>query len=80
MLFCTNISSSAKDSETATKVSTFNCTVGHAHTEIWMATKWDRFKEISRAVSSVFAGRHVTGGKSAGDVHKADLFLPRLIE
>jgi uncharacterized protein with GYD domain len=38
----------AKDVETATKVSTLTRTFGHAHTEIWTATGWDRFKEIVR--------------------------------
>ena len=38
----------APDVETATKVSTLVRTFGHAHTEIWCATRWDRFKEIVR--------------------------------
>jgi len=38
----------AKDVETASKVSTLIRTFGHAKTEIWTATKWDRFKEIVR--------------------------------
>jgi len=38
----------AKDVETAAKVSTLIRTFGHAHTEIWTATEWDRFKEIVR--------------------------------
>jgi uncharacterized protein with GYD domain len=40
----------AKDVETASKVSTLIRTFGHAHTEIWTATGWDRFKEIVRAL------------------------------
>ena len=37
----------AKDIETASKVSTPIRTFGHAQTEIWTATEWDRFKEIA---------------------------------
>ena len=40
----------AKDVETAAKVSTLIRTFGHAHTEIWTATEWDRFKEIVRLI------------------------------
>jgi hypothetical protein len=40
----------AKDFETASKVSTLMRTFGHAQTEIWTATEWDRFKEIVRAL------------------------------
>ncbi len=40
----------AKDIETANKVSTLVRTFGHVHTEIWTATKWDRFKEIVRTL------------------------------
>jgi uncharacterized protein with GYD domain len=36
------------DTETATRVSTLVRTFGHAHTEVWCATPWDRFKEIVR--------------------------------
>lgn len=38
----------AKDVETAAKVSTLIRTFGHAQTEIWAATEWDRFKEVVR--------------------------------
>lgn len=40
----------AKDVETASKVSTLVRTSGHAQTEIWTATEWDRFKEIVRTL------------------------------
>ena len=40
----------AKDIETATKVSTLVRTFGHAHTEIWSASEWARFKEIVRSL------------------------------
>ena len=40
----------AKDVETACKVSTLVRTFGHAQTEIWTATEWDRFKEIVRTL------------------------------
>ena len=38
------------DIESATKVSTLIRTFGHAQTEIWAATEWDRFKEIVRTL------------------------------
>jgi uncharacterized protein with GYD domain len=38
----------AADIETAMKVSTIVRTFGHAHTEVWPATEWQRFKEIVR--------------------------------
>ncbi len=40
----------ADDIETAAKVSTLMRTFGHARTEIWAATEWDRFKEIVRTL------------------------------
>ena len=40
----------ANDIETAAKVSTLLRTFGHAQTEIWTATEWDRFKEIVRTL------------------------------
>ena len=38
----------APDIETATKVATLIRTFGHAHTEVWTATEWPRFKEMVR--------------------------------
>lgn len=38
----------APDIETATKVATIVGTFGHAETEIWGATEWERFKELVR--------------------------------
>jgi uncharacterized protein with GYD domain len=40
----------AKDIETASRVSTLIRTLGHATTEVWTATNWDRFKEIVRSL------------------------------
>lgn len=42
----------ADDIETAIRVSTLIRTFGHAQTEIWAATEWDRFKEIVRGLPS----------------------------
>lgn len=38
----------APDVETATKVATIIRTFGHAHTEVWAATEWQRYKDIVR--------------------------------
>jgi uncharacterized protein with GYD domain len=40
----------ANDIETAARVSTLVRTFGHAQTEIWTATEWERFKEIVRTL------------------------------
>lgn len=40
----------APDVETATAVATIIRTFGHAQTEIWAATEWDRFKELIRGL------------------------------
>jgi len=40
----------ANDIETAARVSTLIRTFGHAQSEIWTATEWDRFKEIVRTL------------------------------
>lgn len=40
----------APDNETAMKVAAIIRTFGHAYTEIWAATKWERFKEIMRDI------------------------------
>jgi uncharacterized protein with GYD domain len=40
----------ADDIETATRVSALIRTSGHARTEVWAATEWDRFKEIVRTL------------------------------
>ncbi|HTO60431.1 MAG TPA: GYD domain-containing protein [Bradyrhizobium sp.] len=41
----------ADDVETAAKISALIRSFGHAQTEIWTATEWDRFKEIVRTLS-----------------------------
>ena len=38
------------DIESATKVATIIRTFGHAQTETWAATDWQRFKEIAREI------------------------------
>ncbi|MEO1240830.1 MAG: GYD domain-containing protein [Pseudomonadota bacterium] len=38
----------APDNNAATKVATIIRTFGHAQTEIWGATEWDKFKEMAR--------------------------------
>jgi uncharacterized protein with GYD domain len=40
----------ANDIETAYKISTLVRTFGHAQTELWTATEWNRFKEIVRTL------------------------------
>jgi uncharacterized protein with GYD domain len=40
----------APDVESATKVATIVRTFGHAHTETWAATDWQRFKAIARDI------------------------------
>ena len=40
----------APDNETAAKVSTLIRAHGRAHSEIWVATEWQRFKQILRAL------------------------------
>ena len=40
----------AEDIDTAARVSALIRTFGHAKTEIWAATEWDRFKEIIRSL------------------------------
>jgi uncharacterized protein with GYD domain len=40
----------ANDIETAAKVSALIRTFGHAQTEVWTVTDWDRFKEIVRTL------------------------------
>ena len=38
----------APDIDTATKVATIVRTFGHANTEIWAATEWEKFKTLVR--------------------------------
>ncbi len=38
----------APDVETAAKVATLVRTYGHAHTEVWGAVEWERYKELVR--------------------------------
>ena len=40
----------ADDIESAARVSTLIRTFGHAQTEIWGATEWNRFKDIVRTL------------------------------
>ena len=43
----------ARDIESALKVSTMVRTIGHAHTQVWPATEWNRFKEIARSLADI---------------------------
>jgi uncharacterized protein with GYD domain len=45
----------APDLESASKVSTLIRTFGHAHTEVWGAIEWQRFKEVVATLSSAKA-------------------------
>jgi uncharacterized protein with GYD domain len=46
----------APDTEAATKVSTLIRAFGHATTEVWAATEWERFKAILRELPANKAG------------------------
>jgi uncharacterized protein with GYD domain len=41
----------APDTEAAMRVSALIRTFGHAHTEVWPAMQWDRFKDMVRHLS-----------------------------
>ena len=43
----------APDIETATKVATLVRIAGHAHTEVWAATEWTRYKEMVRELPEI---------------------------
>lgn len=45
----------APDVETATKVATLVRIAGHAHTEVWAATPWTRYKEMVRELPEIGA-------------------------
>lgn len=47
----------APDIEIATKVATIVRTFGHAETETWAATEWDKFKELVRYLPPAKAAR-----------------------
>ena len=40
----------APDNEAAMKLATIVRTFGHAQTEVWLATEWQRYKEMVRAL------------------------------
>lgn len=40
----------APDNDTATKVALIVRSFGHATTETWVATKWDRFREMAEGL------------------------------
>lgn len=41
----------APDEETATKVALLVRSLGHATTETWIATPWERFRDLARGLS-----------------------------
>ena len=51
----------APDIETATKVATLVRIGGHAHTEVWAATEWTRYKEMVREMPEFGAVLSVAG-------------------
>jgi uncharacterized protein with GYD domain len=55
----------APDLETATKVSMLIRTVGHAQTEVWPVTAWERFKQLIVEVRSTEAGKPARRARAA---------------
>ncbi|HMA45273.1 MAG TPA: GYD domain-containing protein [Gemmatimonadales bacterium] len=51
----------APDIETATKVATLVRIGGHAHTEVWAATEWTRYKAMVREMPDIGTVISVTG-------------------
>lgn len=51
----------APDIETATKVATLVRIAGHAHTEVWPATEWTRYKEMVRELPEIGTVVNVSG-------------------